>query len=288
MLDLPGYDEGIAKRLAGGMNTSDRIEPPFKAVYLWALNGSAMFKKDNNALFYGGWACKAEDLQAVADETGNPVPASWTATEVPTRDGDTFPGYITRTLYIAPFAVREGWLNDGKRSPKYSDGARRHMQWLAWMGMKKAVGNKDGQGDWKIEPWGPVVLTAKGYQARSIKAAFDAWAQSTAPVRGSYAWNQFYATVGTFGKERIATMAGKAGKQSPVTLLNLWTVDKEQMNGELLKRLYVGGDISALMASYFDDAQEWRNAWKREEVDGSGGEPANNGASAGIDFGEPF
>jgi hypothetical protein len=250
------------------------------------LNGQAMFKKDNNAMFYGGWACKAEDLQAVADETGSPIPASWTLTDVPTRNGDSFPGYVTRTLYVAPFAMREAWLKDGLHSPDYSDGARRHVQWLAWLGMKKAVGNKEGQGDWKIESWGPVVLTAKGYQARSIKAAFDAWAKLTAPVRGSYAWNQFYATVGTFGKDRVAMTVGKAGKQSPVTLLSLWTVDKEQMTAELLKRLYVGGEVSAMMVSYFDEAEEWRNAWKHEEENGEGA--ADNGADAGLNFDEPF
>jgi hypothetical protein len=286
MLDLPGYDEGISKRLAGSLNVSDKIEPPFKAVYLWALNGQAMFKKDNNAMFYGGWACKAEDLQAVADETGSPIPASWTLTDVPTRNGDAFPGYVTRTLYVAPFAMREAWLKDGLHSPDYSDGARRHVQWLAWLGMKKAVGNKEGQGDWKIESWGPVVLTAKGYQARSIKAAFDAWAKATAPVRGSYAWNQFYATVGTFGKERVATMAGKQGAQSPVTLLSLWNVDEGQMTSELLKRLYVGGEVSAMMVSYFDEAEKWRNAWKHEEENGEGA--ADNGADAGPNFDEPF
>jgi hypothetical protein len=262
-------DSDLMKKLAGGLDDNDAVKLPFPVVYLWAQNGQAAYasqKKDGSAMYFGGWACKQENANEVIEETGSPLPYNWKPETIGTRDGGTYDAYVARTLYVAPIAKRESWIGkDGKRYPKFVDGARNHTQYLAYLGVKKAVGGEKG-GDWRIDPWGLVVLTAKGYQAMYLRRAFSDWAKATAKARGGAYYSLFYALIGTFGKEREVANVGKQGATSPVTPLKVWLPD-EEITETLLKRMFVGDVVAGIMGEKLEQAAEWLGAWKKGEVD---------------------
>lgn len=252
-------DPNLSRKLDHGMRSGDTTELPFPAVFIWALNGQTSYKSQGGALFYGGWACKTNDLQIAADQQGIALPANWQPVTIATRDGGEFLAHTTRHIVVAPFGKRLAWLHDGKRHSVYVEGGRRHLQVLAYLAdVHSAEGQKT------ISPWGAVVLTAKGYQARNLLDAFSKWDRATSPIRrrvapGIPAWC-FYMSLGTFGKERQAVNVGKPGAQSPITPLSAFI--PEQVTEELLESLFVGDETAAQMADLQDQAGEWLNAWK--------------------------
>lgn len=258
MLPL-NFDLNLAKKLDQGMRAGDAVDLPFPVVYVWALNGQASYKSQGGALYYGGWACKADDLQTTADQQGLAIPKDWKQVTIASRDGGEFEAYTSRSIVVAPIGKRESWLHDGKRSTEYIEGGRRHLQVLAYLAETKGE-----NGSKEFTPWGPVVLTAKGYQARNLLDAFARWDKATSQIRwkiapGVPAWC-FYMTLGTFGKERQAVNVGKPGAQSPITPITAYIY--ERFNEDLLNRLFVGNDVVATMAALQDQGADWLKAWK--------------------------
>lgn len=252
-------DNNLAKKLDMGMRGGDAVDLPFSVVYIWAMNGQPSLKSQGGALYYGGWACKAEDLQTTAESQGLSIPKEWKQVSIASRDGDEFEAYTTRSLIIAPIGKRESWLLDGKRFSEYTEGGRRHLQVLAYLAFAH---NENGAR--QMIPWGPVVLTAKGYQARNLLDAFSQWNRSTAQIRwkvapGVPAWC-FYLSLGTFGKERQAVSVGKPGAQSPITPISAFIPEK--FTEELLASLYVGNEVAAKMSELYDQASDWLNSWR--------------------------
>jgi len=252
-------DPTLARKLDLGMRSSESVELPFPVVYVWALNGQASYKSQGGALYYGGWACKAEDMQAMTDQQGLSIPADWKLVTIASRDGGEFEAYTNRHVIVAPIGKRESWLTDGKRTTEYVEGGRRHLQVLAYMAEARGE-----NGSKQFVPWGPVILTAKGYQARNLLDAFARWNKATAQLRwrvapGVPAWC-FYLSLGTFGKERQAINVGKPGAQSPITPISAYI--SERLNDELMANLFVGNEVAALMADLQDQASDWLNAWK--------------------------
>lgn len=266
-------DPQLTEKLNNGMRSGDVIELPFPVIYIWALNGQATYKSQASAapaLYYGGWACKADDALLVAEHSGLTVPADWKRVAMASRDGNEIDAFVMRNVIVAPIAKRESWLLDMQRSPHYVDGARRHVQALAYLAEAKGEnGNK------AIIPWGPVVLTAKGYQAKNLLDSFRQWDKGTASLRSKIApgvpsWC-FYLSIGTFGKERQAVNVGKSGAQSPITPISAYIPD--DLTEERITRLFVGQEVAGLMADYMDQAAEWLRAWKApvEETYGPAG-----------------
>jgi len=260
-------DTELAKKLDLGMRSGDTVELPFPVVYIWALNGQNTLKsqiKTSPALYYGGWACKAEDLQAITDQQGLPIPAGWAKATIDTRDGQGFEAVTARYVIVAPIGKRESWLQgNGQRVSHYVEGGRRHLQALGFLAERKG-----DNGNAQIIPWGPVVLTAKGYQAKNLLQAFTVWEKTTAGLRykvapGVPAWC-FYLSLGTFGSERQAVNVGQAGAQSPITPISAWI--PEGLTPERMASLFVGQEVAGLMADYQDQAQEWLAAWKAPAV----------------------
>jgi hypothetical protein len=288
------YNPNTARKLANGLNNKDGIELPFPVVYFWALNGQAnnsdrATDKTKAALFFGGWACNSDELQKSADAQGLEIPADLHLFHASSRDGKAYDEHITRSLLVAPIAMRVSWylFADGqtKRSADYFELARRHVQILAFMGVK----DKDG----KYQPWGPVVLSAKGHQASSLITftkkqqqegkwgAFDMFAKASAQLRTELAkengltdlpsW-MFYTPVGTFGKERKQDLAGKGSNKSPITPMSTFV---DGLNKGLLESLFVGEENIDIMAGLKEQAEDWLNAWKNagkdngESFDGS-------------------
>jgi hypothetical protein len=252
-------DINLARKLDQGMRAGEAVELPFPVVYVWALNGQASYKSQGGALYYGGWACKADDLQAIANQQGLPVPNEWKQVTIASRDGGEFEAYASRTIAVAPIGRRVSWLHDGKRAATYIEGGRRHIQVLAYM-----AETHSGNGTKQFVPWGPIVLTAKGYQARNLLDAFARWEKATSQLRwklapGIPAWC-FYLTLGTFGKERQPINVGKPGAQSPITPISAYLPDN--LSEDTLASLFVGNEVAEVMANLQDQAAEWLNAWK--------------------------
>lgn len=252
-------DLNLARKLDMGMRAGETVELPFPVVYIWALNGQASYKSQGGALYYGGWASKTEDLQGTADQQGLAIPEDWKQVTIASRDGGEFEAYTTRSIFVAPIGKRLSWLHDGKRSADYIEGGRRHLQVLAYMAEARG---ENGQKE--FIPWGPVVLTAKGYQARNLLDAFARWEKATAQSRwkvapGVPAWC-FYMALGTFGKERQSINVGKPGAQSPITPVTAFI--HERYNDELLTSLFVGTEVASIMSDLQDQATDWLNAWK--------------------------
>lgn len=252
-------DSNLARKLDKGMRTGDSVDLSFPVVYIWALNGQSSYKSQGGALYYGGWAAKSEDLHAITDQQGIEVPADWKQVTISSRDGGEFEAYTARHIIVAPFGKRISWLYDGKRSADYIEGGRRHLQVLAYMAEARGE-----NGSRQFIPWGPVVLTAKGYQARNLLDGFARWEKATAQIRwkvapGVPAWC-FYMSLGTYGKERQAMNVGKPGAQSPITPITAYIHDR--FNEELMGSLFVGQEVAEHMAELQDQASDWLNAWK--------------------------
>lgn len=254
-------DQNTINKLNNGMASSEAIQLPFPAPFLWAVNGQPGYKQVGGALYYGGWACKAEDLSSICRTAGIAAPSTWKPGVMSSRDGGEFEVFHTRSVIIAPIAKRESWLIDNKRVAYYVEGSRRHLQVLAYLAVK------NGQA---MEPWGPVVLTAKGYQAQNLSKAFNFWDKATVVHRnkiapGVPAWC-FYLAIGTFGDQRQVVQVGKSGAASPITPIGAYV--PENMSEAMVESLYVGV-IATIMADYQDRASEWLGAWK---IDKSGSE----------------
>ncbi|HLE16344.1 MAG TPA: hypothetical protein VI776_16485 [Anaerolineales bacterium] len=252
-------DLNLAKKLDQGMRSGGIVELPFPVVYIWALNGQSSYKTQGGALYYGGWASKTGDLESFSNQLNLEISAEWKLVTIASRDGAEFDAYTTRTLTFAPIGKRESWLYEGKRFTDYIEGGRRHLQVLAYLAEAKG-----DNGVKQFNPWGPVVLTAKGYQARNLLDALARWEKATSQIRwkvspGIPAWC-FYMTLGTYGKERQAINVGKPGAQSPITPISAYIPEK--VSESLLSSLFVGSQVASNMANLQDQASDWLNAWK--------------------------
>lgn len=267
-MDKITLDPNIAGRLNDGMKSGGAVELPFPVIYLWVLNGQNGYKASSAqapAPYYGGWACKADDLDGLLASTGLALPQGWKPCDISARDGGEFAAYTTRQVICAPLSTRVSWMSsDGRRSPNYQEGWRRHVQALAYLADQITEGDKR-----RIMPWGPVVLTAKGYQARNLVEAFAKWQKATNGLRlkvapGVPAWC-FYLTLGTFGKERQVVNVGKPGAQSPITPISVYV--PEGMDEANFAARYVGAEIAGQMVEYLDQAREWLAAWKTPQAE---------------------
>lgn len=246
-----------------GMNKANGIELPFPAPVLWVLNGQPAAKVQGGAGYFGGWSADANGLDKLLSETGRQAPFGFTRTTQASRDGNEYDTLITRYVHVACIAKRESWLLDNRRTPEYVDGARRHLQVLAMLAnLDEATGT--------FMQWGPVVLSAKGFQAKNLLAATTQWEQGTAPVRRAIApkispWF-FWISIGTFGDKREVTNVGKAGAQSPITPIKLHLPDVTEA---FLTKRFVGQEVARVIVELSQQAGEWLNAW-REPVEEQG------------------
>jgi hypothetical protein len=241
------------------MRSGDAVDLPFPVIYVWALNGQASYKSQGDALYYGGWACKTDDLNTVAEQHGLSIPKNWKHVTISSRDGDEYEAYTARHAIVAPIGKRESWLFEGKRFSDYVEGGRRHLQVLAYLAESQGE-----NGSAQYIPWAPVVLTAKGYQARNLLDAFARWDKATAQIRrkvapGVPAWC-FYLALGTFEKDRRTVNVGKPGTQSSITPISVYI--PEHITEELITSLYVGNEIAEQMADLQDQSRDWLEAWK--------------------------
>lgn len=247
-----------AERLNGGMQTSNSIELPYFTPKFWVVNGDARMRAVGGAQFFGGFAVTVEDWQKACEEWGFDQPCDppgFAQSQIDTQDGRTLEVFLGRNLIVAPIANRVTWANaDGQRFSDYAPGTRQHAQVICLMAHKLEDGS--------FETFGPVMITAKGYQAKNVLDSFGAWDRATKQIRGKVApgvpaWC-FYLSVGTFGAERKQALVGK-NAQSPITPITAF-IPKE-ITGALMERLFVGQEYAEVMLNYLEGAEEWLHAY---------------------------
>ena len=81
-------DPTVSRQLDQGMRASGGVELPFPVVYLWAHNGQPSYTNVGGALYYGGWATKADDLSEFSADQGLDIPLGFSQGEIATRGGE--------------------------------------------------------------------------------------------------------------------------------------------------------------------------------------------------------
>jgi hypothetical protein len=245
----------------GMSNVGHAIELPFPAPVMYVINGEAMLKQVGGAPYFGGWETDADKLLEIAPIWGkSTAPIGFSQSEKVTDAGKSLNVFTSRNILVAPIDMRKSWFkkseNSIERNQDYFPGARQHIQALCYAG-EYVEGSKT------IVPWGPVVLSAKGYQAKYLHYAFSDWTKNIKATRDRVAPGTpdfcFYLNIGTFGKDRFTKMVGPEGSQSPITPISVKLPEKLDEN--ILKLCFVGKDVAKEMAAMRKDAAEWLSAW---------------------------
>jgi hypothetical protein len=260
MTNMIPRNDLIATQLHTGMSQESAITLPFPVIYLWAINGNPQVKAQGGAAYFGGFASKAEQVDPVLQDNNINLPTYLHTSTISLKDGTEYDGYTSRSLVLAPFAQRERWLNKDTgvfklHYDKVAGTTRQHIQVLFYLA---------DINDRKFEPWGPVVVTAQGYQAKFLTAAIKQWDKDTMKLRAEYApgWpsNAFWCIIGTFGDKRESIMVGPTNSQSPITPLSLYSDPK--LDGDRLVKLWVGQEVATSAIKLREQAEEWLGAWK--------------------------
>jgi hypothetical protein len=255
-------DQDVAGKLKEGMTTSGAVELPFPAPTVWVVNGQNALKPMNNALYFGGFAAKTDEVEAALAINGvQAAPRGFVDQEMTPEQGQPFNALVTRYVCAAPVCTRKAWIaKDGVRTPDYVEGSRQHVQALVYLANFE---NK------QFTPWGPAVLSAKGFQATNLLKSFDAWSKATSTLRAKHApgvpaWC-FYLMLGTFGQERKSVLVGPSGSQSQITPVGAYVPDPLTL--EHLEACFVGNDVAKAMSQMLNDAADWKGAWSSASVD---------------------
>lgn len=277
--DVP--DE-FADALNQGMKQENNALP-FNAPLMWWENGNSQMRQVAQitpAVYYGGWVIETERFDDIQEERGG-IPAGFVVTDKHNDEkNEDYQVYCGRMVVVAPMGYRVCWKMPkklgGTRHTKYVKGSRQHIQMLVMMANKTTSG---------YVTWGPVILSAKGYQVNYLKDAVSEWAKQIDKMRRQYAPKTppyaFWMGLGTYG-EFNTKMVGN-GEQSPITPIRVYTPKPEDMNLDMFKKLFVGKDTVAQMADYIAQSREWLDAWKTEPEPAGGAQAEYEGAFVGSD-----
>lgn len=244
--DLP---ENVTSTMQGSLGEGDAVKLPFSTAMFWVMNGDARLAQQGGVPYFGGWASDRAEFEAHAKTIGFSIPEALNLMQF-TGEDNTYEAYTTRALAVAPIALRR--RNASLEPNKF----RSHVQLLG-LGMIVAKDRVD---------LGPVVLTAKGYQASNLTNAFKKWEQASAEARREHAKNLdakfFYNLIGTFGAQPVFDSVGKA-QQSKITpvVANI----PDEITADQLRGRYVGQQNAARMAEMKEQAKDWLADWKQDK-----------------------
>jgi hypothetical protein len=258
-------NEQLAKTIEGGMNMKGAGELPFPAPVLWVVNGNAKAAAAEGALHFGGWASDAETLASLIDQKQitSIEECKFHLGSMVTNEGKEISLFTNRSVIVAPVRMRKCWVTqDGVRLSEFEAGARQHIQVLAVMAK---AGPKATD---PFSMWGPVVLSAKGFQARNLQSCFSTWNKYTAALRTSLApgvpaW-LFYVAIGTFGDKREAVMVGK-GSKSPITPIVPFL--PPSLDEKTLTRLFGGDPLAEKLGTMLKESDDWAKLWEMPAQD---------------------
>lgn len=246
--DLP---DNVTSTMQGSLGDGEAVKLPFSAAMFWVMNGDARLAQQGGVPYFGGWAADRAEFEAHAKSQGFNIPEALKLMQF-TGEDNTYEAYTTRSLAFAAVALRR--RNSSQDPSKF----RSHVQILG-LGML-VTANKE-----RVD-LGPVVLTAKGYQASNITKAFSQWERASADARREHAKNLdakfFYNLIGTFGAQPVFASVGKAqqSKITPVTA-NI----PEQFTADQLRGRYVGKDNASRMAEMKAQCADWVADWKSDK-----------------------
>jgi len=246
----------------GNMQSSAKIELPFNTPPFWIVNGKPAMKSIGGVGYFGGWACEGKKLEAARESWENiPVPPpNLTSDEIALDNGDLLQCYTARAAYFATIGVRMfstvSVNGETRRVAPFTPGARPAIQVLALMGYKDE--NK------VIQPWVPVLLTAKGYQVNHLRKAVDTWTNTVKPLLKRMGMDGlhpglFWAAIGTFGNERKQELVGGTNNRKPITPVQVYI--PQNLDEAMLEALYVGPSVAEFMATTSAQAKEWLHAF---------------------------
>lgn len=252
----------IAKALGEGMRNEGGIELPFPTPVLYAINGQPAYRGANNAQYYGGWATDYDKLDDVLGLTDRAFPLTFVQAEATTRDTNkSYQIACTRVVLVAPIGKRQSWISkEGtNRASHYLAGYRQHLQVLAYLAQR--------EDEKTLRAWGPVTLSAKGYQAGKILQAFKEWDSRSATPRKKYTLpaNVFWLPIGTFG-ERVTEKVGKGNLTSPITPVAAFL--PKEVDDDYLTKMFVGETIALEMHGLYLQAKSWLEAWNADALKG--------------------
>lgn len=220
---------------------------PFDAPIFYWMRGEPNAPKGNTGVrYYGGWACDPSTMI-------EPVPSVFALEDFQSSTGQEYQAYAARHLHVAIIAKRQRWVTDE------SGHGRGHVQILAFAAVKTKGENA------ALQPWAPVVMSAKSTSAMALESEIRRWEQVTRMIRRQEfdnipAWS-FYLTIGTFGQDRLQVEVGKT-KKNFITPPRLY--DQQLTASSLGKRL-VDVETWKKMGELRDLAEEWLQAWKQPQ-----------------------
>lgn len=238
-------------RMSNAMSAGE-MKLPFTAPIISWRNGNANLKELGGVRYFGGWESDALEFENAVEERGGVIPAGFARASMVNDEGREYDAYLCRAFGVAIMGYRERWR------PGKNGVMRSHTHILAYLAYR----------DNKVYvPWGPVVLSGKGYAGGEIKTALGDWNRGTAEARKKFAKNIpawfFYAWVGTFGEKAKTRMAGKPGAQHPISPCQVFIPEK--IDGDMLKLWYAGRTVAEEMNSLKDRAADWLEAWKKDD-----------------------
>jgi len=243
-------NEELKNGVQGSMQTGQGLQLPFVAPLVWWKNGEIALKATKevtDARRFGGWGVSEEEIVNADID----LPENWHLFEMNGTKG-SYNAYLARFIYVAPIDRRFAWFQkpDGKWTTKLNI-----LCYMAEMSKEEKT----------MFPWGPVVLTAKGFSGMNIDNAFKKFSADTAKLRDGDPVNYFYHALGTFTKEPVFEMAtGKGGASSSITPCQLF-LPSSGLTAEEMDRYFVGDDIAAKMVEYRKDAKEWLADWNKKD-----------------------
>lgn len=229
---------------------------PFDAPLFYVQNGKANMPGDIPALKFGGWATESDKMDTIVQTNKRTMPPQLVRGVITTTDGKAVQVYTARSLVVSIATFRTSWIskNGRERFPEYRDDTRRHVQALAIMAVPEPTGN--------LGIWGPVVLSAKGFQAKKLLSAMDDWSKHTAVIRAQHAPGvpafMFYSAIGTFGDQPVFEQVGKGNQRSSITPI---VVKQNELTLPILQKIYGGEALLDAITKVQEDSKQWVSAW---------------------------
>ena len=125
------------------------------------------------------------------------------------------------------------------------------------------------------KPWGYVVLTTKGYQAKYLRDALSEWGKAIAPHRkaigaANLPLSAFAVRVGTQGDKLDQVNVGKAAQKAVTPIRAIIPAD---LTAEAVEKRFIGSANLRANAERLAMAADWLAAWKRGKADEAPPEP---------------
>ena len=260
----------------GNMSERSTVELPFPCPPFFVINGDEKLEALKNVQYYGGFACGVDKLKDAAEHWKDapfPIPGFQQINHV--IKGGKIEVLSARSLVVALIGIREySSLKDatGKKSrvAPFTKGARPGIQVLCVLGFRDE--NK------AIHPWGPVMLTASGYQVNHLKAAFVSYRKAIKPFVKKLVpdatdsiLNLFWMYAGTFG-ERHEERVGNGENSQLITPITSFI--PEDFDEKKVENMYVGDGMAEFMSDLSEQSKDWLQVFTNLQAAAGNNQPA--------------